>query len=289
MTTKMATKAQAVALKSAPDDEGTFEALVAVFNNIDSYGDVILKGAFADTLKEWGDSGYPVPVVWSHDKDDPFSHIGVVTEAKETETGLVVKAQLDMENPKAKQVHKLLKGGRIKEFSFAFSYDMEDVSPAKRDSVEVRELKKLKLYEVGPTMVGANPSTQLMGVKSVKADDDPAPTDPAGDPAPADDDTPNDDTGGDDWAKAAEIVSEVSNLLTQLGDIITRNTTDEDDDESDPDDGDEASRSQTDDDETTGKSSEVSADRSAEEQKSLAALYAAILQEDSDGSQSSTD
>lgn len=57
MTIKMATKAQAVALKSAPSEEGQFEALVAVFNNIDSYGDVILKGAFADTLTEWGESG----------------------------------------------------------------------------------------------------------------------------------------------------------------------------------------------------------------------------------------
>lgn len=285
MTTKMATKAQAVALKSAPDDEGSFEALVAVFNNIDSYGDVILKGAFADTLKEWGDSGYPVPVVWSHDKDDPFSHIGVVTEAKETDTGLVVKAQLDMENPKAAQVHRLLKGGRVKEFSFAFSYDMEDVSPAKRDSVEVRELKKLKLYEVGPTMVGANPSTQLMGVKSLEQNADPDPNEvPAEDPKP-DDDAPE----GDDWAKAAELVAEMSSLATQLSDIIARNATDDDSDEDDSDDGDEASRGQTDDDETTGKSSEVSADRSAEEQKSLAALYAAILQEDSDGSQSSTD
>lgn len=285
MTTKMATKAQAVALKSAPDDEGSFEALVAVFNNIDSYGDVILKGAFADTLKEWGDSGYPVPVVWSHDKDDPFSHIGVVTEAKETDTGLVVKAQLDMENPKAAQVHRLLKGGRVKEFSFAFSYDMEDVNPAKRDSVEVRELKKLKLYEVGPTMVGANPSTQLMGVKSIGENADPDPNEvPAEDPKP-DDDAP----GDDDWAKAAELVAEMSSLATQLSDIIARNATDDDSDEDDSDDGDEASRGQTDDDETDGKSSEVSADRSAEEQKSLAALYAAILQEDSDESQSSTD
>lgn len=284
MTTKMATKAQAVALKSAPSDEGQFEALVAVFNNIDSYGDVILKGAFADTLKEWGDSGYPVPVVWSHDKDDPFSHIGVVTEAKETDTGLLVKAQLDLDNPKAAQVHKLLKGGRVKEFSFAFSYAMEDVNPAKRDGVEVRELKKLKLYEVGPTMVGANPSTQLIGVKSLGENADPEPPE-----APAEDDPkPDDDTGGDDWAEAAEIVSDVSNLLNRLGDIITRNTEPDDSDEEDAGDSDEASRGQTEDDETTGKSSEVSADRSAEEQKALAEFYSAILQEDSDESQSST-
>lgn len=284
MTTKMATKAQAVALKSAPDDEGTFEALVAVFNNIDSYGDVILKGAFADTLKEWGDSGYPVPVVWSHDKDDPFSHIGTVTEAKETDTGLVVKAQLDLENPKAAQVHRLLKGGRVKEFSFAFSYDLEDVSPAKRDGVEVRELKRLKLYEVGPTLVGANPATELVGVKSLEAE----PADAEGQGAD-DGEKSDDEQEVPDWEAAKKLMSEASNIITQLSDIISRNTAEDSDEKSEDDDGDEASRGQTDDDETTGKSSEVSADRSAEEQKSLAALYAAILQEDSDGSQSSTD
>ena len=32
---------------------GTFEGYGAVFGNIDAYGDVIQKGAFKETLRDW--------------------------------------------------------------------------------------------------------------------------------------------------------------------------------------------------------------------------------------------
>ena len=47
-------KTVAAQIKAAgPEDgleEGEFEALVSVFGNIDSYGDKVMKGAFANTL-----------------------------------------------------------------------------------------------------------------------------------------------------------------------------------------------------------------------------------------------
>ena len=45
----------AVKLKAGPDDgleDGQFEAYAAVFGKKDSYGDVIIPGAFADTLTD---------------------------------------------------------------------------------------------------------------------------------------------------------------------------------------------------------------------------------------------
>ena len=48
--------------KALSDQEGTFEAIVAVFNNIDRYGDKIIPGAFADSLAEWQAKGRPIPV-----------------------------------------------------------------------------------------------------------------------------------------------------------------------------------------------------------------------------------
>ncbi|AJT42416.1 HK97 family phage prohead protease [Psychromicrobium lacuslunae] len=144
--------------------DGTFEAIVSVFGNIDSYGDVVAKGAFAATLADWATKGDPIPVVWSHDSPDPFSHIGTVTEASETDTGLLVKAQLDLDNPKAAQVYKLLKGRRVTQFSFAYS--VMDSGPTEIDGVKATELRALKLYEVGPTLVGANQDTELLSVKS---------------------------------------------------------------------------------------------------------------------------
>src|SRR4051812_39383926 len=45
------------------DDAGTFEATVAVFNNVDKGGDRILPGAFEKTLAQWQASGDPIPVI----------------------------------------------------------------------------------------------------------------------------------------------------------------------------------------------------------------------------------
>ena len=160
----MLTKNMPVRVKAAAGDAGEFEAVVAVYGNVDSYNDVIVKGAFADTLAEWSAKGDPIPVVWSHDSNDPFSHIGHVVEASETDTGLQVKAQLDMDNPKAVQVFKLLKARRVTQFSFAYS--VEDSGPIEVDGVKATELRALKLFEVGPTLVGANQSTELLSAKS---------------------------------------------------------------------------------------------------------------------------
>ena len=144
----MKTKNLSAQVKATGGDTGEFEAIVAVFGNVDSGGDVIVKGAFADTLKEWQDSG----------------DIGSVVEASETETGLLVKGQLDLDNPKAAQVHKLLKGRRVTQFSFAYS--VLDSGPVEVDGVKATELRSLKLYEVGPTLVGMNQSTELLSAKS---------------------------------------------------------------------------------------------------------------------------
>jgi HK97 family phage prohead protease len=146
-------------------DEGTFEAIVAAYN-VDSVGDKISPGAFAETLAEWKGRGDPIPVLWSHMSHDPEYHIGEVLEAEERPEGLWVKARLDTEpGTKAAQVYRLLKGRRVTQFSFA--YDIEEGSwVEQKDGPGYYELRKLKLYEVGPTLIGANQATELIDVKS---------------------------------------------------------------------------------------------------------------------------
>lgn len=145
-------------------DEGVFEAFVATYD-VDSVGDRIVPGAFEKSLADWKASGNPLPVIWSHQSDDPDYHIGVVEQAEERPQGLWVKARLDLEEPKARQVYRLLKGRRVTQFSF--SYDEIDARPAARDdSGALKDLHQLKLYEVGPTPIGCNQRTSLLDVKS---------------------------------------------------------------------------------------------------------------------------
>ena len=147
--------------------EGEFEAIVSVFGNVDSVGDVVMPGAFTDVLGEWAAKGDPIPVIWSHNWYDPFAHIGTVLEAKETDEGLWVKGAVDLD-PDARtagQVYRLLKGRRVTQFSFA--YDIAEASWAERDGRDVYELRKFSaLYEVGPCLVGANQETELLAAKA---------------------------------------------------------------------------------------------------------------------------
>ena len=163
----MLTKSCPVRVKAAGDDdgldEGQFTALVSVFGNKDSYGDTVIPGAFAKTLADWASSGNPIPVYWSHRMDDPDFNIGTVLEAKETDEGLLVRAQLDLDEARAKQVYRLLKGRRVTQFSFA--YDIVEGAWVEKDDDSWYELRELKLYEVGPTPIGANQETELLGVK----------------------------------------------------------------------------------------------------------------------------
>ncbi|HET9381318.1 MAG TPA: HK97 family phage prohead protease [Streptomyces sp.] len=169
-------EAQARIKAAGPADglaDGQFRALVSVFSNEDSMGDVIAPGAFAQVLAEWKASGDPIPVVWAHKWGDPFAHIGSVLEAAETPDGLEVLAQIeDMDtNPTARHVRGLLTGRRIKQFSFA--YDVGEGGWVDTDDLvnhpwgEYYEIKRFsRLYEVGPCLVGANQQTELLAAKA---------------------------------------------------------------------------------------------------------------------------
>lgn len=145
--------------------DGQFRALVSVFDNIDSVGDVVRKGAFTKTLGEWADSGNPVPVIWSHRMDDPEYNLGKCLELAETDDGLEIVGELDTEgSPKAALVHRLMQQKRVTQFSFA--YDVISGGTIDLDGEKAYELTELKLFEVGPTPVGANQATELLDVKS---------------------------------------------------------------------------------------------------------------------------
>jgi HK97 family phage prohead protease len=154
-------------LKSASARDGRYvRAIVSVFGNVDYQGDRTMPGAFTASLKWWAASGKGIPVIFSHDWGNPFSHIGVVTSAKETDVGLEIEAELDVDdNDVARQVYKLMKRGTLNEWSFAY-----DVVVEKQASDGANELIELNLWEVGPTLKGANPATATLDVKG-RSDD----------------------------------------------------------------------------------------------------------------------
>ena len=58
-------------IKSVEGAGGGITAYASTFDREpDSYGDVVAKGAFADTLRVWRDSGRPIPLLFAHNMDE---------------------------------------------------------------------------------------------------------------------------------------------------------------------------------------------------------------------------
>lgn len=148
--------------------DGVVEGYAATFDREpDSYGDVIAKGAFARTLDEWrakAQSGLSIPLLYGHNTDDPHHNIGKVTEAREDEKGLFIRAEFDADNELAQYARKLAAEGRLYQFSFAYS--IRDAAEVQIDGHYAYELRDLDLFEVSLVQIPANQHAVVTSVKS---------------------------------------------------------------------------------------------------------------------------
>src|SRR5690625_94062 len=69
-------------------DDGQFKAVVSVFGNEDSVGDVVMPGAFKEDLARWESFGDPIRVICSHDWAAPFWDIGSAIMTEQSDTAL---------------------------------------------------------------------------------------------------------------------------------------------------------------------------------------------------------
>jgi len=144
----------------AVSDDGLFSGYASVFDNVDSYGDIVRKGAFVESISEWEAKGKMPPILWNHDPSDP---IGVYTKMQEDDKGLFVEGRLLIDDvPRARQTHALMKAGVIDGLSIGYRvkeylYNVDE---------EVTDLIKLSLREVSIVTFPANPETRIEAVKS---------------------------------------------------------------------------------------------------------------------------
>lgn len=129
----------------------------------DSYGDVIARGAFTDTIKAREESGHPFPLCWNHDLN---TIIGKVDSIKDTEKGPLMEASF-FDTPLAQEKRELVKSGVVYQFSFA--YDVLEAGPVElEDGVKANELRKLDLFEISIVPIPANRNAVMTDVKAGK-------------------------------------------------------------------------------------------------------------------------
>lgn len=109
----------------------------AIFGRRDRGGDIILPGAFAESLKARG--GKPLPLLWQHDGDQP---IGEVESIAEDERGLRVVARLNDRAGAARRAAEALKARGVDGLSFGYR-----VVRGERAGL-VRRLEALDIVEV---------------------------------------------------------------------------------------------------------------------------------------------
>lgn len=151
-------------------EEGIIEAIVSVYGNIDSYNERVMYGAFAKSISH----KYPTGVL-AHDWDNPVARtISIeelpagdprLPESIKANGGLLVRGEFIKEIPSSWEAYLKVKHGLFREFSIGYNVVKDGYVDG------VRELYELELHEWSPVLVGANPATSLLGVKSGGFDD----------------------------------------------------------------------------------------------------------------------
>jgi len=142
-------------------EEGTFKGYASVFNNVDSDRDIIVPGAFAESLKKKGVKG--IRLLWMHDSRQP---IGTITVLQEDKTGLYFEAKLVLTVQKGLEAYELLKAKAIDRMSIGFTIpDRENDIEVSRDRMK-RKIKNVDLWEISIVTFPANQRAKIQAVKS---------------------------------------------------------------------------------------------------------------------------
>ena len=130
----------------------------------DSYGDIVAKGAFLESIERIKESGKVLPLLFNHKGDDLKAYIGTVKELKEDDHGLFFDADFD-DTDEGQRARQLAMDGRLAKFSFAYDV-LEAAEVTLEDGRKANELRKLNIHEVSLVLYPANPDTSVVSVKS---------------------------------------------------------------------------------------------------------------------------
>ena len=149
------------------DETGQIEAIVSVFNNVDSGNEIVRPGFFKKSIEKKLPKG-----VWAHDWRQP---IAKTLEAKEIMAGdpslpphlaklggTYIKGQFNLETQRGREAYSDIKFGIVDEFSIGYSV----IKDNKDEKTGARELIEGDWKEWSPVLVGMNSETHLVSIKS---------------------------------------------------------------------------------------------------------------------------
>lgn len=152
--------------------KGSFEGYGSVFGVQDSYADIVKKGAFRSTLKDWKTRKKLPKLLLQHGGGfwggaaDDMVPVGKWDEMFEDETGLFGRGHLfDIDTDRAKSTYAAMKEGELDGLSIGFQTKKSETD----EETGMRTLTEIKLWEVSLVTFPANDPSRVSDVKSTSS------------------------------------------------------------------------------------------------------------------------
>ena len=133
--------------------DGAIEGYASLFGEVDQARDMVMPGAFTQTLKARGLR--KIPMLFQHDPSEP---VGVWLELAEDWRGLKARGRLIPDVLRARELLSLLKAGAVDGLSIGYRTVRGQIDPRTR----VRRLYQVDLWEISivtfPLLSGARVS-----------------------------------------------------------------------------------------------------------------------------------
>lgn len=141
----------------ALSEDGEFEGYAVTFGNVDNGDDVVVSGAFRESLVRRPASR--IKMLWQHDMTRP---IGVWSEMREDDNGLRCKGRILKGTKDGADAYEFIKSGAIDGLSIGYRTKVEEYDRERG----VRMIKAVDLFEVS---IVTMPMNELATIDSVKS------------------------------------------------------------------------------------------------------------------------
>jgi len=145
-------------LKAEGEDLGVIEGYASRWGEKDRGSDIVLKGAFAKSIR--GRKTSRIPMLYGHLQQ--ALPIGVWTDLREDDTGLKVKGRLDIQSEQGGQMFRVLKAGAEMGISIGYRTSVWEFD----EKAGVRVLKEVDLFEISLVPIPMLESARVTSVKS---------------------------------------------------------------------------------------------------------------------------
>lgn len=171
MTDRIDVRFAASAVDSAT---GEFKGYGAVFGNADSHDDIIVRGAFTDSLRQWRERGRLPKMMLMHGSNgNPFSGddlpVGKWEVMREDAHGLWVEGRLlALNTDHGRRILSLMQAGLVLD-GLSIGYSVKRSTPGRGNPK--RWIEQADLFEVSIVDVPSNDLARVASIKAPSASD----------------------------------------------------------------------------------------------------------------------